>query len=143
MSAVHVSVPSRIRPGRIRSVDFDSAACRLIASSAGDRLDLAYQRGPGLILDVHPVATTGAVLLVQGTAAGLNVESAAAPYAIAAVLLALRDFAGLIPRCLFPWPHHDRLAVVLGLTGTPAQVRQVLRRSEPDPRLRPRVQVCD
>jgi hypothetical protein len=143
MTAVHLSVPSRIRPGRIHSVEFDAAACHLITASAGDRLDVAYQRGSGLTLDVRRCATTGAVLRVHGTGAGLSVDSNTPPFAIAAVLLALRDATGTRPRCLFPWPQHHRRTVMFGLTGTPALVREVLLRNEPDPRLRPVIQIGD
>jgi len=59
------------------------------------------------------------------------------------VLLALHDATGVRPRCRFPWPRHHRLTIVLGLTGTAAQVREILRRSEPDPRQRPLLQVGD
>jgi hypothetical protein len=137
------SVASRVRPARIERVEFDPAACRLIADATRDVLDVAYGTGPGLRLDVRPARSLAGTLTVRGDGGGLCVESPAMPYAVAAVLLALRDTTGVRPRCRFPWPRHHRLTMVLGLTGPAAAVREVLRRSEPDPRRRPAVYVSD
>jgi len=143
MAAVQMSVSSRVRPARIASVEFDAAARRLITAAVADGFDIAYRHGPGLILDVRPRPTIGTALRVRGTGAALSVDSTATPFAVAAVLLALHDATGVRPRCRFPWPRHHRLTIVLGLTGTAAQVREILRRSEPDPRQRPLLQVGD
>ena len=143
MTAVRMSVPSRVHPARIASVEFDAAACRLITAAARDGLDIAYRQGPGLVLDVRPRATVGAVLPVRGAGGLLTTDSTATPFAVATVLLALRDATGVRPRCRFPWPRRHRLTVIFGLTGTAAQVRELLRRTEPDPARRPIVHVGD
>lgn len=141
MTAGQMSVLSRVRPAGITSVEFDAAARRLIAAAGGSGLDIAYRNGSGLVLDVRPRPTIGTVLRVRGAGGILSVDSTATPLAVAAVLLALHDTTGARPRCRFPWPRHHRLTVILGVTGTAAQVREILRRSEPDPRRRPIVQV--
>jgi hypothetical protein len=135
------SVASRVSPARIERVEFDPAACRLIAEATRGALDLSYGTGPGLRLDVRPTRSLGRTLTVRGEDDGLCVESPAPPYAVAAVLLALRDATGVPPRCRFPWPRHRWLTMVLGLTGPAAAARAALRRSEPDPRRRPAVYV--
>lgn len=143
MTAAHISVPSRVRPARIRTVEFDAAAGRLITITGGYSLNIGYRCGSGLPLDVRLQATDGTVLRVRGAGTALSVDSTAIPYAIAAVLLALGDLSGARPRCLFAWPRHHRLTAVLGLSGAPAQVRNILRISEPDPGKRPGVRVID
>jgi hypothetical protein len=143
MNAVRMSVPCRVRPGHTTSVEFDTAARLLIAAATGDGFDIAYRTGPGLVLDVRPRRSAGAVLRVCGNGTALSVDSTATPMAVAAVLLALRDATDVRPQCRFPWPPHHWLTVVMGLTGTAAQTREVLHRSEPDPRRRPVVRVGD
>lgn len=141
MAAATMSVPSRVRPAGIRSVEFDAAALRSITAAAADGLDVAFRDGPGLVLDVRPRPAVGAVLRVRGANGVLSVDSLATPLAVAAVLLAMHDATGVRPRCLFPWPRHHWVTVVFGVTGTAVQVREILRRSEPDTRRRPVVQV--
>ena len=143
MTAMGTSIASRVRPARIERVEFDPAACRLIAEATRDVLDVAYGTGPGLRLDVRPAPSLVRTLTVRGEGGGLSVESPAVPYAVAAVLLALRDATGVRPRCRFPWPRHRLLTIALGLTGPAAAVREILRRSESDPRRRPAVYVSD
>lgn len=111
---MQTSVPIRLQPARIVRVEFDPAACRLITAALGhgEGLDIAYQHGLGLLLDVRPQTSVGATLRVGGVGAVLWVNSGAIPYAIAAVLLGLRDATGVRPRCQFPWPRHHWLAVV-------------------------------
>jgi hypothetical protein len=134
---------SRVRPAHDARVEFDAEARRLITAAADGGIDIAYRHGTGLVLDVHPRACAGHVMRVRGAGGTLSVDNMAVPYAVAAVLLAIRDATGLLPRCRFPWPADHRMSVIFGLTGLPAQVRQVLRRSEPDPGGRPVVQVSD
>jgi len=93
------------------------------------------------LLDVRPQTSAEPTLRVHVAGTALRVDSRAIPYAIAAVLLGLRDATGVRPLCRFPWPPHHRLAVVFGITGRAAQVRDVLTHSEPDPRRRPAIQV--
>jgi hypothetical protein len=138
-----MSVLSRVRPARIASVAFDASACRLITAAAGDGLDVAYRHGPGLVLDVRPRASVGSVLRVGGAGGVLSIDSTTTPFAVATVLLALHDATGIRPRCRFPWPRHHWLTIVFGLTGVAVQVREILQRTEPDPRRRPIVQVGD
>jgi hypothetical protein len=59
------------------------------------------------------------------------------------VLLAVADATGVRPRCRFPWPRQHWLTIIFGLTGPAAQVREILRRAEPDPHRRPVVRVGD
>jgi hypothetical protein len=76
----------------------------------------------------------------------LRVESPAAPNAIAAVLLALRDATGVRPHAFFEWaegsplPHLFRY-LLLGRGDTAPVVREIIRKSEPDPALRPGIHV--
>jgi hypothetical protein len=137
-------------PARIRRVDFDDAALRLIAEAAGSAfLDLSFGTHPAghsLTLDVTPTAPTGDTLLVFGQPGGiLRAHCRAVPYAVATILIALGDVTGCRPRCAFPWPARGlprALAVVLlGHGDTPAHVRALLRRLEPDRTRRPVVQL--
>jgi len=143
LMTMQTSTPIRLRPARIVHVEFDPGACRLITAAlgGGDGLHLAYPHGPGLLLDVRPQTSVETTLRVRAAGTALCVDSRAIPYAIAAVLLGLRDATGVRPVCRFRWPRHHRLAVVFGITGRAAQVRDVLRHSEPDPHRRPVIQV--
>lgn len=89
-------------------------------------------------LEVHGVEIAGHRIL--------RVSSPAAPNAIAAVLLALRDGTGVIPHAYFDWSEGNPIThllryLLLGQGDTAPVVREILREHELDPDRRPRIHV--
>jgi hypothetical protein len=90
------------------------------------------------------IVVTGSV--VGGSHRVMSLAASSVANALAALLLEIRDRAGVIPHVYFGWTEGNPLAQVLRFLlfgqGEVAPVtREVLRRAEPDRRRRPRVHV--
>ncbi len=103
-----------------------------------------------LEVDVVDPSDFSEVLQVRGVEIDdfriLRVQSPAAPNAIAAVLLALRDATGVRPQCYFEWAEGSPLAhlfryLLLGRGDTAPLVREIIRTTEPDHTRRPGIHV--
>ncbi|MFD2765066.1 APC family permease [Micromonospora eburnea] len=103
-----------------------------------------------LEIDVSDPSQFSHVLQVHGVEVGgyriLRASSPAAPNAIAAILLALRDATGVRPHCHFEWSEGNPIAhllryLILGRGDTPPVVREIIRKSEPEPTRRPGIHV--
>jgi len=103
-----------------------------------------------LEIDIVDPSSFSHVLCVQGVEVDghrvLRASAPAAPNAIAAILLALRDSTGLIPHAHFEWSEGNPLGhlfryLILGRGDTPPVVREIIRSAEDDPARRPRVHV--
>jgi hypothetical protein len=103
-----------------------------------------------LEVDITDPSKFSGTLEVHGVEVGvfrvLRVQSPAAPNAIAAILLALRDATGVLPQAHFEWSEGNPLAhlmryLLLGRGDTPPVVREIIREHEADPKRRPGIHV--
>ncbi|MCX5066038.1 amino acid transporter [Micromonospora lupini] len=103
-----------------------------------------------LEIDVADPSEFSGILHVTGIDVGghrvLRTTAPAAPNAIAAILLALRDATGVRPHAHFEWSEGNPVAhllryLLLGRGDTPPVVREIIRKVEPDPARRPGIHV--
>ena len=105
-----------------------------------------------LFVEVRPgdASEFSEVLRVEGAEVEgfkvLRFQSPAIPNAIAALLLYLRDTTKVIPHAYFGWTEGNPIAyllkfLVFGEGDTAPVTREVLRQTEDDPKLRPRIHV--
>ena len=103
-----------------------------------------------LEIDVVDPSEFREVLQVRGVEVDghrvLRADSPAAPNAIAAILMAMRDATGVQPHAYFEWSEGNPLLhmfryILLGRGDTPPVVREIIREVEKDPAERPVIHV--
>jgi hypothetical protein len=159
-----------VKPDEAASKFIDAAArfgpIRVIANrpDKGDRAEYEHKLNeardshhlapnePVLFVEVRPgdASEFSEVLHVQGADVDgfkiLRCQSPAIPNAIAALLLYMRDTTNVIPHAYFGWTEGNPIAyllkfLVFGEGDTAPVTREVLRQTEDDPHLRPRIHV--